>query len=227
MAKEIIHGEQSRQALLRGVNQLADAVKITLGPKGRNVVLNKKFGSPLITKDGVTVAKEIELKDGLENMGAQMVREVASKTSDVAGDGTTTATVLAQAIFREGVKNVAAGANPMALKRGIEKAVAAAVEELKKLSKPVKGEMISQVGSVSANNDKTIGGNYRRSDEEGRQGRRDHGGRSQVDRYLARRSRRYAVRPRLPVALLCDRSGADGDDLRDCLILLARRRSAR
>ncbi len=157
-AKEIIHGEQSRQALLRGVNQLADAVKITLGPKGRNVVLDKKFGSPLITKDGVTVAKEIELKEGIENMGAQMVREVASKTSDVAGDGTTTATVLAQAIYKEGVKNVAAGANPMALKRGIEKAVAACIEELKKLSKPVKGEMISQVGSVSANNDKTIGG---------------------------------------------------------------------
>jgi len=139
MAKEIIHGEQSRQAILRGVNQLADAVKITLGPKGRNVVLDKKFGSPAITKDGVTVAKEIELKDGTENMGAAMVREVASKTSDVAGDGTTTATVLAQAIFREGVKNVAAGANPMALKRGIEQAVAAATEELKKLSKPVKG----------------------------------------------------------------------------------------
>ncbi len=158
MAKEIIHGEQSRQALLRGVNQLADAVKITLGPRGRNVVLDKKFGSPLITKDGVTVAKEIELKDGLENMGAQMVREVASKTSDIAGDGTTTATVLAQAIYREGVKNVAAGANPMGLKRGIEKAVAAAVEELKRLSKPVKGEMISQVGSVSANNDKAVGG---------------------------------------------------------------------
>jgi chaperonin GroEL len=157
MAKEIIHGEQSRQAILRGVNQLADAVKITLGPKGRNVVLDKKFGSPTITKDGVTVAKEIELKDGMENMGAQMVREVASKTSDVAGDGTTTATVLAQAIFREGVKNVAAGANPMALKRGIEKAVEAAISELKKLSKPVKGEMISQVGAVSANNDRTIG----------------------------------------------------------------------
>jgi chaperonin GroEL len=158
MAKQIVHGEQSRQALLRGVNQLADAVKITLGPRGRNVILDKKFGSPLITKDGVTVAKEIELKDGLENMGAQMVREVASKTSDIAGDGTTTATVLAQAIFREGVKNVAAGANPMGLKRGIEQAVAAAVTELKKLSKPVKGEMISQVGSISANNDKTIGG---------------------------------------------------------------------
>jgi chaperonin GroEL len=158
MAKQIVHGEQSRQALLRGVNQLADAVKITLGPRGRNVILDKKFGAPLITKDGVTVAKEIELKDGLENMGAQMVREVASKTSDVAGDGTTTATVLAQAIFREGVKNIAAGANPMGLKRGIEQAVEAVVAELKNLSKPVKGEMIAQVGSVSANNDKTIGG---------------------------------------------------------------------
>jgi chaperonin GroEL len=157
MAKQIVHGDRSRQCLLRGVNQLADAVKITLGPRGRNVVLDKKFGSPLITKDGVTVAKEIELKDGLENMGAQMVREVASKTSDIAGDGTTTATVLAQAIFREGVKNVTAGANPMGLKRGIEQAMEAAVAELKKLSKPVKGEMIAQVGSVSANNDKTIG----------------------------------------------------------------------
>jgi chaperonin GroEL len=158
MAKQIVKGEQSRQALLRGVNQLADTVKITLGPRGRNVILDKKYGSPLITKDGVTVAKEIELKDGLENMGAQMVREVASKTSDIAGDGTTTATVLAQAIFREGVKNLAAGANPMGLKRGIERAVKAAVEELKKQSKPVKGEMISQIGSISANNDKTIGG---------------------------------------------------------------------
>jgi chaperonin GroEL len=157
-AKEIIYGEKSRQALVRGVNQLANAVKITLGPKGRNVVLDKKFGSPVITKDGVTVAKEIELKEGVENMGAQMVREVASKTSDVAGDGTTTATVLAQSIFRGGIKNVAAGANPMALKRGIEKAVETAVAELKKLSKPVTGDMISQVGTVSANNDKTIGG---------------------------------------------------------------------
>ena len=157
MAKQIVHSEKSRQALLRGMNQLADAVKITLGPKGRNVILDKKFGSALITKDGVTVAKEIELKDSLENMGAQMVREVASKTSDVAGDGTTTATVLAQTIFREGVKNVAAGANPMGLKRGIEQAVEAAVVELKKLSNPVKGEMISQVGSVSSNNDKMIG----------------------------------------------------------------------
>jgi chaperonin GroEL len=157
MAKQIVHGEDSRQAILRGVNKLADAVKITLGPKGRNVVLDKKFGSPTITKDGVTVAKEIELEDPLENMGAQMVKEVASKTSDVAGDGTTTATVLAQAIFREGVKTVAAGANPMAVKRGIERAVQAATEKIKELAKPVKGEMIAQVATVSANNDSTIG----------------------------------------------------------------------
>ncbi len=158
MAKQITYGNDSRQAVLRGVNRLADAVKVTLGPKGRNVVLDKKFGSPIITKDGVTVAKEIELKEPLENMGAQMVREVASKTSDVAGDGTTTATVLAQAIYREGIKNVTAGANPMDIKRGIEKAVAAVIEELKKLSKPVKGKMIAQVGTISANNDNTIGG---------------------------------------------------------------------
>jgi chaperonin GroEL len=157
MAKQIVYSENSRQAILRGVNQLADAVKVTLGPKGRNVVLEKKFGGPNITKDGVTVAKEIELKDPLENMGAQMVREVASKTSDVAGDGTTTATILAQSIFREGVKAVAAGANPMALKRGIEKAVELAIEEVKKLSKPVSGDMIAQVGTISANSDKTIG----------------------------------------------------------------------
>src|ERR1044072_2155052 len=157
MAKQIVHGEESRAAILRGVNQLADAVKITLGPKGRNVVLDKKFGSPTITKDGVTVAKEIELKDASENMGAQMVREVASKTSDVAGDGTTTATVLAQAIFREGVKTVAAGANPMALKRGIDKAVERATQEIKKMSKPVTGEMIAQVGTISANGDHSIG----------------------------------------------------------------------
>jgi chaperonin GroEL len=157
-AKQIVTGEDSRQSILRGVNLLADAVKITLGPKGRNAVIEKKFGAPVITKDGVTVAKEIELKDSLENMGAQMVREVASKTSDVAGDGTTTATVLAQAIFREGVKTVAAGASPMALKRGIEKSVEVAVEEVKKLHKDVKGDMIAQVGTISANNDKQIGG---------------------------------------------------------------------
>ncbi len=157
MAKQVVHGEDSRAAILRGVNQLADAVKVTLGPKGRNVVIDKKFGSPTITKDGVTVAKEIELKDTLENMGAQMVREVASKTSDVAGDGTTTATVLAQAIFKEGVRTVAAGANPMSLKRGIDKAVTAVVAEVAKLAKPVSGDAIAQVGTVSANGDKTIG----------------------------------------------------------------------
>ncbi len=156
-AKQIHYGEDSRQAILRGVNQLANAVKVTLGPKGRNVVLEKKFGGPTITKDGVTVAKEVELRDPLENMGAQMVREVASKTSDIAGDGTTTATILAQAIFREGVKSVAAGANPMALKRGIEKAVEAVVEEVKKFSKPVSGDAIAQVGTISANGDATIG----------------------------------------------------------------------
>src|SRR4030081_2168630 len=158
MAKQIVTGEASRQAILRGVNALADAVKITLGPKGRNAVIEKKFGAPIITKDGVTVAKEIELRDPLENMGAQMVRELASKTSDVAGDGTTTATVLAQAIFREGVKTVAAGASPTALKRGIEKAVEVAVAEIQKLHKDVKGDMIAQVGTISANNDRQIGG---------------------------------------------------------------------
>src|ERR1700686_743954 len=157
MAKQIVYAENSRQAILRGGNQLADAVKVTLGPKGRNVVLEKKFGGPNITKDGVTVAKKIHLKDPLENMGAQMVREVASKTSDIAGDGTTTATILAQAIFREGVKSVAAGANPMALKRGIDKAVDVAIAEVKKMSKPVSGDMIAQVGTISANSDHTIG----------------------------------------------------------------------
>jgi chaperonin GroEL len=157
MAKQIVTGENSRQAILRGVNILADAVKITLGPKGRNAVIEKKFGAPIITKDGVTVAKEIELQDPLENMGAQMVREVASRTSDVAGDGTTTATVLAQAIFREGVRTVAAGASPMALKRGIDKAVEVALEEIKRLSREVKGDMIAQVGTISANTDKQVG----------------------------------------------------------------------
>jgi chaperonin GroEL len=157
MAKQITFGDQSRQSILRGVNRLADAVRVTLGPRGRNVVLDKKFGAPLITKDGVTVAKEIDLQEPLENMGAQMVKEVASKTSDVAGDGTTTATVLAQAIYREGGKNVTAGANPMAVKRGIDMAVAAVSEALKKMSKPVKGSMIAQVGAISANNDEAIG----------------------------------------------------------------------
>jgi chaperonin GroEL len=157
MAKQIVIGEDSRQAILRGVNVLADAVKITLGPKGRNAVIEKKFGAPIITKDGVTVAKEIELHDPLENMGAQMVKEVASRTSDVAGDGTTTATVLAQAIFREGVRTVAAGASPTALKRGIDRAVEAAVGEIKRLSHEVKGDMIAQVGAISANTDRQVG----------------------------------------------------------------------
>src|SRR5213595_3669462 len=157
MAKQVVHGEESRAAILRGVNQLADAVKVTLGPKGRNVIIDKKFGSPTITKDGVTVAKEIDLRNALENMGAQMIREVASKTSDVAGDGTTTATVLAQAIYREGAKNVVAGANPMEIKRGIERAVEIITAELKKMSKPVGGAMVAKVGTISANNDETIG----------------------------------------------------------------------
>ncbi|HUK32764.1 MAG TPA: chaperonin GroEL [Vicinamibacterales bacterium] len=157
MAKQIVYGEHSRQAVLRGINQLADAVKVTLGPKGRNVIIDKKYGSPTITKDGVTVAKEIDLRDPVENMGAQMVREVASKTSDTAGDGTTTATVLAQAIYREGAKNVVAGANPMEIKRGIEKAVEAVTAEIKKSAKPVSGNMVAQVGTISANNDETIG----------------------------------------------------------------------
>ena len=157
MAKQIVYGEDSRRTMIEGVNQLANAVKVTLGPKGRNVVLDKKFGSPTITKDGVTVAKEIELKDALENMGAQMVREVASKTSDIAGDGTTTATVLAQAIYREGAKNVVAGANPMEVKRGIERAVVAVTDALQATAEPVTGDMIAQVGTISANNDPTIG----------------------------------------------------------------------
>ena len=157
MAKQIVYSDNTRQAILRGVNQLADTVKVTLGPRGRNVVLDKKFGGPTITKDGVTVAKEIELKDPLENMGAQMVKEVASKTSDIAGDGTTTATILAQAIFREGVKAVTAGASPMALKRGIDKAVELVVAGVQKLSMPVSGDMIAQVGSISANSDSAIG----------------------------------------------------------------------
>src|SRR6202049_3030016 len=157
MAKQIVYADDSRQAIMRGVNQLADAVKVTLGPKGRNVVLEKKYGGPTITKDGVTVAKEIELRDPLENMGAQMVREVASKTSDVAGDGTTTATVLAQIIFREGVKAVTSGVNPMAMKRGIDKAYEIVVQAVQKMSKPVSGDMIAQVGTISANSDDTIG----------------------------------------------------------------------
>ena len=216
-AKQIVYSENSRQAILRGVNQLADAVKVTLGPKGRNVVLEKKFGGPTITKDGVTVAKEIELKDPLENMGAQMVREVASKTSDIAGDGTTTATILAQAIFREGVKAVAAGANPMALKRGIEKAVEAVVDEVKKFSKPVSGDMIAQVGTISANSDSTIGDIIAEAMKKvGKDGVITvEESKTMVDRTADRR--RYAVRPRLSLALLRQRSGSDGSGSRRSL----------
>ncbi len=215
MAKQITYSGDARGAILRGVNKLADAVKVTLGPKGRNVVIEKKFGSPTITKDGVTVAKEIELADPLENMGAQMVREVASKTSDVAGDGTTTATVLAQAIYREGSKNVTAGANPMEIKRGIEMAVKAAVEAIDKLSKPVEGKDIAHVGTISANNDEEIGKHHRRGDGEGRQGRRHHRRGGQGPRDHARGRRGHAVRPRLPLALLRHRRRAHGGGARE------------
>ena len=211
MAKQIVYSENSRQAILRGVNQLADAVKVTLGPKGRNVVLEKKFGGPTITKDGVTVAKEIELKDPLENMGAQMVREVASKTSDVAGDGTTTATILAQSIFREGVKAVAAGANPMALKRGIEKAVEAGRRRSEEvLQAGVSGDMIAQVGTISANSDTTIGNIIAEAMKKvGKDGVITvEESKTMVDRAADRR--RYAVRPRLSLALLRHRSGPHG-----------------
>src|SRR6516162_6703069 len=201
MAKQIVTGENSRQAILRGVNILADAVKITLGPKGRNAVIEKKFGAPIITKDGVTVAKEIELRDPLENLGAQMVREVASKTSDVAGDGTTTATLLAQSIFREGVRTVAAGASPMALKRGIDKAVEVAVAEIKRLSRDVKGDMIAQVGTISANTD-TGRQHHCRGDEEGREGRCHHRRGIEDDGNHARSGRRHAIRSRIPLAVL-------------------------
>ncbi len=210
MAKQIVTGANSRQSILRGVNILADAVKITLGPKGRNAVIEKKFGAPVITKDGVTVAKEIELQDPLENMGAQMVREVASKTSDVAGDGTTTATLLAQAIFREGVRTVAAGASPMALKRGIDKAVEAVVAEIKRLSREVKGDMITQVGTISANNDKQVGSIIAEAMKEGRQGRCHHRRRIEDDGDHAGSGRRYAIRSWIPLPVFRYRPGADG-----------------
>ncbi len=200
MAKQIIYGEESRQAILRGVNQLADAVKVTLGPKGRNVVLDKKFGSPTITKDGVTVAKEIELKDPLANMGAQMVREVASKTSDIAGDGTTTATVLAQAIYREGVKNVVAGANPMDIKRGIDRAVETVIDGLKSAVQAGHGQDDRPGRHDLRQQRRRDRQDHRRRDGEGRQGRRHHRRRGQDARDLARRRRRHAVRPRLPLA---------------------------
>jgi chaperonin GroEL len=229
MAKQILHGEDSRQAILRGVNTLADAVKATLGPKGRNVVIEKKFGSPTITKDGVTVAKEIDLKDPLENVGAQLVREVASKTSDVAGDGTTTATVLAQSIFREGVKTVAAGANPMALKRGIDKAVTAIIGKrdkdgkwteggaLGKLSKPVDEGSVAQVGAISANGDQEIGDIIAQRREGCRQGRRHHHRRVEDHAHRPRDRRRHAVRPRLPEPLLRHRRRAPGSGSRRSL----------
>ena len=215
MAKQIVYGEQSRQAILRGVNQLADAVKVTLGPKGRNVVLDKKFGSPTITKDGVTVAKEIDLKDPLENMGAQMVREVASKTSDTAGDGTTTATVLAQAIYREGAKNVVAGANPMDIKRGIERAVEALTTEIKRMAKPVSGNMVAQVGTISANNDETIGKIIADAmDKVGKDGVITVEEARTLETSLEV-VEGHAVRPRLPVAVLRDRSRAHGSGARE------------
>ena len=203
-AKEVKFHEDARERMLRGVNILADAVKVTLGPKGRNVVIDKSFGAPRITKDGVTVAKEIELEDKFENMGAQMVREVASKTSDVAGDGTTTATVLAQAIVQEGAKAVAAGMNPMDLKRGIDKAVEAVVERAREdARKKIKtNDEIAQVGTIAANGDAEIGEHARRGDGEGRQRGRDHGRGGQDRRDRARGGRGHAVRPRLPLALL-------------------------
>ena len=214
MAKQIIYHDEARQGILKGVNQLAIAVRVTLGPKGRNVVLEKKFGSPVVTKDGVTVAKEIELEDPIENLGAKMVREVASKTSDVAGDGTTTATVLAQSIYREGLKNLAAGYNPMELKRGIEIAVEAIVEEIQKNSKPVRGKMIAQIGTISANGDNTIGQIIARGHGESRQGRR-YSGRGSADARDEPRDRRGdAVRPWLPLPLLRHRSGAHGNGSR-------------
>jgi chaperonin GroEL len=210
MAKQIVYGDASRQGILRGVNSLANAVKVTLGPRGRNVILDNKFGSPTITKDGVTVAKEIELQDALENMGAQMVKEVASKTSDVAGDGTTTATVLAQAIYREGAKNVTAGANPMAVKRGIGKAVDAITTELQKMSKPVTGSMIAQVGTISANHDATIGRLIAEAMEKVGKDGVITVGRSEEHGHLARGRRRNAVRSRLSVTVFRHRSRKDG-----------------
>ncbi len=210
-SKELHFNTDARAALKRGVDQLAEAVKVTLGPKGRNVVIDKKFGAPTITKDGVTVAKEIELSDPLENMGAQMVKEVATKTSDIAGDGTTTATVLAQAIFREGLKNVTAGVNPMALKRGIDKAVAVVVEELKKISVPTAGKKeIAQVGTHLGQQRPGDRQSDRRGDGEGRQGRRHHRRGGPRPRDDARDGRGHAVRPRLPLPLLRDGSGEDG-----------------
>ena len=214
-AKELLFNTDARAKLKRGVDQLAEAVKVTLGPKGRNVVIDKKFGSPTVTKDGVTVAKEIELADPIENMGAQMVKEVATKTSDLAGDGTTTATVLAQAIFREGLKNVTAGANPMELKRGIDKAVEAVVEELKTHLGPDGRQEGDRPGRHHLRQQRQGDRQPdRRGDGEGRQGRRHHRRRGQGPRDHAGDRRRHAVRPRLPLALLRHRSGEDGGGAR-------------
>ena len=210
-AKELLFSTDARARLKRGVDHLAEAVKVTLGPRGRNVVIDKKFGSPTITKDGVTVAKEIELSDPIENMGAQMVKEVATKTSDLAGDGTTTATILAQAIFREGLRNVTAGANPMELKRGIDRAVEAVVEELKRISVPSAGKKeIAQVGVDLGEQRQGDRQSHRRGDGEGRQGRRDHGRGGQGPGDHARDRGGDAVRPRLSLALLHHRSREDG-----------------
>jgi chaperonin GroEL len=211
MPKQLKFDEEARSSLLKGVTIMAEAVKATLGPKGRNVVIDKKFGSPTITKDGVTVAKEIELKDKYENMGAQMVKEVASKTSDVAGDGTTTATVLAQAIFREGLKNVTAGANPMGLKRGIEAAVEAVVagsQGILQVHEGQEGDRAGRDDRLEQRQDHRQPD--RRGDGEGRQGWRHHGRGVQVSGDRARRGRRHAVRPRLPLALLRHRRRANG-----------------
>ncbi len=217
-AKQLQFDENARHALLRGIEKLSNAVKATLGPSGRNVILDKKFGSPTITKDGVTVAKEIELEDPYENMGAQLVREVASKTSDIAGDGTTTATVLAEAIYKEGLRNVTAGANPTSLQRGINKAVEAVVAELAKISKKVSDRTeIAQVATVSANWDTHDRRDHCRRDGQGRQGRNDHGGRSQVDRNQPRRGRRHAVRQGLPLSLLRHQRRSDGSGPRQPL----------
>ncbi len=211
MAKMIAFDQEAREAIRRGVSKLARAVKVTLGPKGRNVILQKSFGSPTVTKDGVTVAKEIDLEDVYENMGARMVREVASKTSDVAGDGTTTATVLAEAIFNEGLRAVVAGVNPVQMKQGIEKAVADITEKLHRMSIKVKDKAaMANVATIASNNDREIGDLLADGHGEGRQGRRDHGRRRQEPADGSRVGRGYAVRSRLPVALLRDRSELDG-----------------
>ena len=229
MPKEITFDTAARKELQAGVDALANAVKVTLGPKGRNVVIDKKFGAPTVTKDGVSVAKEIELKDPIQNMGAQMVKEVASKTADVAGDGTTTATVLAQAMIRAGLRNVAAGANPMDLKRGMDKATTALVAELRKISREVGSDTakIEQVATVSANNDSTIGALIARGDGEGRQRGRHHRRGGQRHRDGSQDRGRHAVRPRLPEPLLRHQPGQDGGRVRDALHPhLTRRRSA-